>query len=282
MTGSTAAVSPAEAEAEAEAARSGLASTLSQLRENLKPSNMVDEVMTNAKVNASVVTDQIWDVARRNPLPALLIGAGAAMLLGFGTRITSGPSAGSGSIPVGSTVGLKPKERRSNRKPVAASSDALDRANTKLTSAASRGTAALRSATQRLKDSGDTMTSIPRARAQVTSSLARIIEEQPLVLAAVGIAVGAALGAAIPQTETENSLMGETSGSVRTAAQGLVQDQVSQLKSAASHAVEDIKQTAAQRGLSTDNLSGLVNDIGQTAKSATYEAGKALDPSKPT
>ena len=275
MTSSSDATSPAAAEAEAEAARSGLASTLSQLRENLKPSNMVDEVMTNAKVNASAVTDQIWDVARRNPLPALLIGAGAAMLLGFGSRL-SGASTGSETVRTFRST----DPRRSARKAVAAGSDVLDRANTKLTSAASRGTAALRSATQRLKDSGDTMTSMPQARARVTNTLARIIEEQPLVLAAVGIAVGAALGAAIPQTETENSLMGETSGSVRTAAQGLVQDQVTQLKAAASHAVDDIKQTAAQRGLSTDNLSGLVNDIGQTAKTATYEAGKTLDSSK--
>lgn len=269
------ATSPAAAEAEAEAARSGLANTLSQLRENLKPSNMVDEVMTNAKVNASVVTDQIWSVARRNPLPALLIGAGAAMLLGFGTRLT-GSSAGEPSVP-----SFRSNEPfRSKRAAVNAGADMLDQANTKLTSAASRGTAALRSATQRLKNSGDTMTSMPQARAQMTNTLARIIEEQPLVLAAVGIAVGAALGAAIPQTETENSLMGETSGSVRTAAQGLVQNQVGQLKAAASHAVDDIKQTAAQRGLSTDNLSGLVNDIGQSAKTATYEAAKTLDPSK--
>lgn len=278
MTSSVDPVSPSEAEADAEAARSGLASTLSQLRENLKPSNMVDEVMTNAKVNASVVSNQIWDIARRNPLPALLIGAGAAMLLGFGTRLTGGSPAGE-PLPAGRTFRSSDVGRRA-RNTVEAGSDAVDRAKTRLTDAASRGTAALRSTTQRLKDTGDFMPSMPQARARVTNTLARIIEDQPLVLAAVGIAVGAALGAAIPQTETENSLMGETSGSVRTAAQGLVQDQVSQLKAAASHAVDDIKQTAAQRGLSADNLSGLVNDIGQTAKSATYEAGKSLDPTK--
>src|ERR1700712_4491049 len=81
---------PAEAEEGAEVARAGLADTLSQLRENLRPANVVDEVMTSAKVNATAITDQIWDTARKNPLPALLIGAGAAMILGFGQRVASG------------------------------------------------------------------------------------------------------------------------------------------------------------------------------------------------
>ncbi len=292
-------LSPSQAEAGAEQARAGLVSTLNQLRENLKPGNVVEEVMTNAKVSASAVTDQIWDTARKNPLPALLIGAGLAMLLGVGQRVSSsrrrvpvsgahppdpqnalaiGSRLGSRMPPQGtvSTTGARATRRATTRVGTVQSqaSDLLGAANDRLTSVASRGADALKR-----NLSGDPMSYLPHdTRTQIKTSLSRILDEQPLVLAAIGVAIGAAIGAAIPQTETENSLMGETSHQLRDAAQGAVQDQYAQLRSAAAHAVEDIKQTAADHGVSTENLSGLVHDVGEKAKSATYEAGKTLDP----
>ena len=300
---------PAEAEEGAEVARAGLADTLSQLRENLRPSNVVDEVMASAKVNATAITDQIWDTARKNPLPALMIGAGVAMILGFGQRAVSGarntvsgqaraqhgssmPPRGpefmshiSGAADAGPAQSPSLTTRATDALGSARDSavDLLSSTNDRLSSAAARGARSLRNATSHNGSREDsTMSSYNRTRDQLSNSLTRVIEEQPLVLAAIGLAVGAAIGAAIPQTETENSLMGETSGSVRDAAQGLVQDQYAQLKSAATHAVDEIKHTVADHGVNADNLSGLVQDVGAKAKAATYDAGKALDPTSST
>ncbi len=122
------------------------------------------------------------------------------------------------------------------------------------------------------------MTSLNRSRDQLSHSVSRLLDDQPLILAAIGVAVGAAIGAAIPTTERENSLMGETSHSVRDAATSLAQDQLTQLKSAATHAVEDLKQTVADHGVNPDNLSGLVRDVGEKTKAAAYEAGRAANP----
>lgn len=278
------------AEQHAEEARADLVGTLNQLRENLKPANVVNEVMTNAKVNASAVTDQIWDTARKNPLPALMIGAGLAMILGVGTRYGTGsskaaprttpaqplgappaigaarPTLGPGAASIGGKVSAMAGSARQSGSAI------LDAANSTLSSAMERGTAAASTAYSNAKRS----TPMSWSRRNVGSSLAQLIEDQPLVLAAVGIAVGAALGAALPTTETENSLLGETSHSVKDAAQGLVQDQIAQVKSAAAHAVDDIKQSVADHGVTTENLSGLARDIGDKAKSATYEAGRAV------
>lgn len=279
----------ASAEAEAEEARAGLVGTLNQLRENLKPGNVVDEVMTNARVNASAVTDQIWDTARKNPLPALMIGAGLAMILGVGTRYgalqtgapTKVPARPRGAMPeFGSTrtggavaaVGDKVSAMAGAARQSGGA--LLDAANQTLSGAMDRGTAAASTAYSNAKRS----TPMSWSRRNVGASLSQLIEEQPLVLAAIGVAVGAALGAALPTTETENSLLGETSHSVKDAAQGLVQEQIAQVKSAASHAVDDIKQTVADHGMTADNLSGLARDIGDKAKSATYEAGRTVNP----
>lgn len=116
------------------------------------------------------------------------------------------------------------------------------------------------------------------SRDNIINSMSKVLEEQPLILAAIGIAVGAAIGAAIPQTDTENTLMGESSHSVRGAAQGLVEEHYTNVKTAALNAVDDIKQSVADHGVTTDNLSGLVQDVGEKAKAATYEAGRKLDP----
>lgn len=278
----------ASAEADAEHARAGLVGTLNQLRENLRPGNVVNEVMSNARVNASAVTDQIWDTARKNPLPALMIGAGVAMILGIGTRLGTGssdkvPARPRGAAPQFGATRTSGTVRAAVGDKVSAMADAarqsssalLDAANSTFSGALDRGTAAASTAYSNAKRSNP----MSWSNRSVGASLTQLIEEQPLVLAAIGVAVGAALGAALPTTETENSLLGETSHSMKDAAQGLVQEQIAQVKSAASHAVDDIKQSVADHGVTAENLSGLARDIGDKAKSATYEAGRAANPS---
>lgn len=293
--------SPAAAEAGAEEARANLVGTLNQLRENLKPANVANEVMTNAKVSASAVTDQVWDAARRNPLPALMIGAGVAMLLGLGGRSAVGRASSSGvGLPrTGTFAPIRSRDplavaqpddptrpasptrwsTTSPAKPGSAqdrTADLLGTANTRLADAAARGAASVRSTIDQAKSGADPMSYIPHSTQQARTSLSRLIDDQPLVLAAIGVAIGAAIGAAIPQTETENRFMGDASHSVRDAARGAAEQQVGQIRSAAQHAVEDIKQSAADHGLNSDNLSGLAHDVGEHAKAATQEASKGL------
>lgn len=53
---------------------------------------------------------------------------------------------------------------------------------------------------------GTTRTGVDRVRARTT----RMIDEQPLVLGAIGVAIGAAIGAALPATRREDEMMGDT------------------------------------------------------------------------
>ena len=45
---------------------------------------------------------------------------------------------------------------------------------------------------------------------QQANSFARLIEEQPILMAALGVALGAALGAALPLSQAEKDLIGGT------------------------------------------------------------------------
>lgn len=119
-----------------------------------------------------------------------------------------------------------------------------------------------------------------RSSGNLLNSVSSLIREQPLILVAAGIAMGAAIGAALRRTATENSLMGGSSHSVRSAAQGVYEEQYEQLKTTTAHAVENIKRAVADHGVTTENLSGLAHDVAETAKTAVTEAVGSHDPTK--
>jgi len=83
-----------------------------------------------------------------------------------------------------------------------------------VTDTASRATQSLKQSIGSLGDSasgaGQRMRSESR---RVKHGFERLMEEQPLMLGALGLAIGAALGAAFPRTESEDRLLGGRSDS---------------------------------------------------------------------
>lgn len=303
--------SSTQVEHEAEDARAGLANTLDQLRDNLKPQHVMEEVVGNAKIGAVTLADSVYGLAKENPIPAVLIGAGIAMILGFGARSAT---RGGGSPNYGPSDRLPPPRQlrqptlfQSAKAGLTSVADSLGSAAGSVKATAVGGASAARdyvadtsshlsgnigdlrrhasdaignySATAR-----DTMKNatrnLPRSRQQVTSQLSGILEEQPLILGALGIAVGAALGAALPTTETEDQWMGSASSSLRHAAHEVAESELSGLKDVASKTAENLKQSASEHGLSADNLTGLVRDVGEHAKTAVHEVGGSIAPPK--
>jgi hypothetical protein len=74
-----------EIEREAEISRARLALTLDQLRDNLTPRHLADEMLGHAKEGASVVLDTLGASTAKHPVPALLISAACAALLSLAT-----------------------------------------------------------------------------------------------------------------------------------------------------------------------------------------------------
>ena len=73
--------SSAHLQREADAARVGLADTLGQLRDGVAPSALSGEAIALVKDSGLSILKSLADLARANPVPALLIGAGLTMLL---------------------------------------------------------------------------------------------------------------------------------------------------------------------------------------------------------
>lgn len=87
-----------------------------------------------------------------------------------------------------------------------------------------------------------------RARAGFFDTL----EEQPLVLGAIGVAVGAALGAALPATEREDELMGDTRDQLKRQAEREAGKQAEKARDMADAAYGAAKDEADNQGLNAD------------------------------
>ena len=285
---------------EAEDTRAHLASTLEQLRNNLRPENVMDEVVTNARIGASTVADNIAGIAKQYPIPAVLMAAGSALLLRVFSKRSddAGDRAGTGSgrRPVtarGSawtSPGPRPATLRNPSRfqplpvrdtesaPTAtrladARDDVADGLSATGASLKRQASEAYDSATSQAGDAMQTLSRyLPHDRSEVKSKLSHLLDEQPLILGAIGLAVGAAIGAALPMTRTEDNLMGSTAHRLRDTASDAARHEIDGLRAAASEAVDNVRHSAS------DNLHGFVKDVGDNAKTVVGKAGEALAP----
>jgi phage-related protein len=106
----------------------------------------------------------------------------------------------------------------------------------------------------------------------IQTDLADVFERQPLLLGAVGIAVGAALAAAIPETDTENRLMGETAESLKERAKQMASEQFERAKSMGDEFVQEVGREAGAQGLTaqaaTQAFSAVKDKLGNVVDSA--------------
>jgi hypothetical protein len=76
-----------------------------------------------------------------------------------------------------------------------------------------------------------------RARRQ-QNQLQRMVEENPLLIGAGALMLGAAFGMAIPETETENELMGEARDNIMERAREAARDAASEVQNVAGTVAE--------------------------------------------
>jgi hypothetical protein len=94
-----------------------------------------------------------------------------------------------------------------------------------------------------------------------TRSMAQgILQNQPLAIAAAGLAVGAALAAAFPPTQLERETLGPMGDRMSKAAERAGD----QLKQATVKAGEKLKSAAEERGLDREDLKDVAKEVADT------------------
>jgi hypothetical protein len=117
-------------------------------------------------------------------------------------------------------------------------------------------TETLRSGRQTASDLGD----------RATKTFRETIEQNPLLVAGIGLLIGGVIASALPRTELEDDMVGETSSSVKRRAQTAASRGFEAAKDAAGEAARRAADQAEAEGLSPDGVREGANDLGQRVR----------------
>jgi hypothetical protein len=293
----------------ADASRRRLASSLDDLSRSLTPGRVLDEVMTYARGGGTDFFRGLGKAASANPIPTLLVSVGTMMFLSGRTGLDRTPRKGSssrsnmgdatdvrhGAGEIGSAV--SDATHRAGEAIASASSTVAGKVGEaagalrsaaatgadKAQSAFDAGTTAVGDAvseTGRLaSDAAGTVTDkaayvrdeTGAFLQDLSQSATKLAREQPLLVAAAGLAVGAIVAALLPRTETEDAYLGEASDAVKGAVGEVAGEQYERAKSVASNIVDEVKTAAEREGLTPDAAADAVRDLGDRVKTVVRE-----------
>ncbi len=250
---------PEEIERDLDRTRERVSATIDAIQQRMTPGQLVDQAFNYLRHSAPAdFGANLSHTVRHNPVPVTLIGVGIAWLMAQGRHGTVDEEAyaqararaaadgwdATYGRPAGET-GDADEAGGSRWRDAAASAGAMGH-KVKDGAAHAREAAhhtrerwadGVRRARGRAGELGDrSRQQIDRARGAVSS----ILDEQPLVLGALGLALGAALGASLPATRREDELMGDRRDDLLDRAQRSAHDKAD----AVAHSVADsVRQT---------------------------------------
>jgi hypothetical protein len=252
--------------------------------------------------NYTQAGDWLLNTARRNPEALLVLAAGCCLLMRGRSSRNGGRARISEYQPDGDRyqVGSPYQQRQHTdsqsepRKVVSQAGEAVSRATDAaseyVTNVKQRVTEAAGSyadtVSRYTQDAGRSIYEqserfTRQAQSTVQETISRVVREQPLAVAAVGLAAGAAIAAIFPSTRIES----RTFGGAREALTEAASKAGENLMGAATQAGERLVSAAAQRGLSSEGLKNMAGEVAETfSNSITGDAGPAspsIAPQKP-
>ncbi|MGQ4273356.1 DUF3618 domain-containing protein [Terrihabitans sp. B22-R8] len=112
-----------------------------------------------------------------------------------------------------------------------------------------------------------------RTGRQATRRAGEIADQQPLLVAAFGLAIGAIIGASFRSTPTERRLVGEQADRVKEQAAQLAQQGYERAAEAVSNTYQEVKGEAQAQGFTTSDAKDAAGSLGDRVR-AVYEKGK--------
>jgi hypothetical protein len=252
--------------------RGEMSETIEAIQDRLKPSNVVANAkesvrnattekvkqMANTAEYAAdrVMNNTFMDTVRDNPVPAAMIGIGAAWLIMKGRSGNCGYYRGEyGRSDYGGRYDWRTRTggadlRGYGAEGVLGETDidtdtgggVGERVSEKVSDVASRASEYVNDARYRAR----------RTTRRAQTSFDRVLRENPLALGAAATLIGAAIGMTIPATEAENELMGDARDTVVERARGMASDAAERVQNAA----EQVKDVASKTANATRPDSG--------------------------
>jgi hypothetical protein len=213
----------------------------------------------------------LGEAARRNPLSAALIGAGAVWL--FASQSTRGTElirrTGIDRLPdkareawEGTGSSLRSGAEMVRDTASGAAEAVFDRGNEVAGQVKQAGKRLTRTASDYAEDLPERASNLFD---DVRGGMSDLFQSQPLAIGAVGLAIGAAIAASFPTTDTEAEYLGETSDFVRDKASAIAGEQVERATEVGKKVAEAVADEARQQGLTADGLKAAAADLSNKA-----------------
>lgn len=149
--------------------------------------------------------------------------------------------------------------------------DLAGAASERIKGVAADGTSAAQSAMASTREAALETARDLRDRAAVASERAgktvfETIEQNPLLVAGVGLLIGGLIASALPRSEIEDNLVGEASEAAKNRARDAASRGFDAAKGAAGEILENVARQAGAEGLTSDGLDTAAKDIGQRVR----------------
>jgi ElaB/YqjD/DUF883 family membrane-anchored ribosome-binding protein len=114
--------------------------------------------------------------------------------------------------------------------------------------------------------------------ARASRSAQELLNDQPLAVAAVGLAIGAAIGAMLPHTTMEDEQLGGYREKLRNTSQAMLDQGIDQAEQVAADAYETVKQEAGRQDKKAGTLADRLGGIVKSAADATEQSVRERTP----
>jgi ElaB/YqjD/DUF883 family membrane-anchored ribosome-binding protein len=207
--------SPEQIEREIDAQRASIGNIVDALESKFTPGQMFDQTLALMQNNGTTFLSNLGTSVRNNPVPAVLTSVGLLWLMMSQNRPPTprpGYRAGPDHNRVAEWADDVGEGIDTARERLHQSADTVNEGYQAIKNKAANLNDALGTASENIShtvhDVGDRLA---RSSQMMSTQFSQLLKEQPLMVAAAGIALGAMLGAALPSTATEQRYMGKTS-----------------------------------------------------------------------
>lgn len=244
--------------------RSEIEQTLSQLRERLRPGLVMDDLVDFARDNGGAeFVRKLGRQVADNPLPVALMGAGFAWLMVAQNRPAAVPGQAQSSFNEWAERTHAMTEYDSERRTgmddsksgsmYGQASETMGRAGEAMSGARDRASDMMGKARettsgayQKVSSSVSSAMDSVSSRMPSTRSITNFMQEEPMVLAGIGVALGAIIGAMLPTTRIEEQYVGPAAGSLKEQAKDAAREQWERGKQMASEGWDEAKEAASR------------------------------------
>ena len=223
---------PGEIERDIERTRMSLGHTIDEIENRLSPGQLLDQVLGAARRHGGDFATNLGRSAENHPMPLLLTAVGIAWMMASANQPPPparprGEHAGAGISGKASDAKHRMQHGMDSAKSAAgAVGDRASRAGHAVGDSVSHASERMRLQGQRMRE-----------------GFSHMMDEQPLLVGAMGIALGAALGALLPRSEAEDRLMGDA----RDSAARSLKDRASEAYDEVRHTAEDVAASVRQQ-----------------------------------